>query len=103
MFWMRARGRGRRTYYYRNKSERSDQRRGLPATRTRVAQLRIQDGEHPAFEFLAPRHCQRNRRRRVASHARDDVQQMLGIVGRARATGECEIVARALALGTQLL
>src|SRR5687767_11601951 len=68
-----------------------------------MSELRIEDGEHPAFELLPARHRERHRGRRVASHAGHDIEQMLGVVRRARAARQCEIVTGALALGAKLL
>jgi len=63
-----------------------------------MPQLRIENGKHAPLELLAPRHRQRHRWSRIASHAGDDVQQVLGVVRRACATSEREIIARPLAL-----
>ena len=68
-----------------------------------MSELRIEDREHAALEFFPARHRERNGRRRIASNAGYDVQQVLGVVCRPRAAREREIVARALALGAKLL
>src|ERR1700730_1124964 len=67
-----------------------------------MAKLRVEDREHASLELLATRHCECHRWRRITSHARHDIQQMFGVIRRAGAAGECEIVARPLALGAKL-
>ena len=67
-----------------------------------MTQVRIEDRQHTSLELFAARHCQRHRGRCVALDARHDVQQMLRVVSRACSTRERQVVARTLALGTQL-
>ena len=68
-----------------------------------MTQLWIENGEHPTLELLAPRHCERHRGRRIASYTCNYVQQVLGVIRRARATRKREIVACAFALRAELL
>jgi len=67
-----------------------------------MAKIRIQDGEHASLELFAARHRQRYRWCRVALHARDDVEQVLGVVSGACSTCQSQIIARALTLRTKL-
>ena len=85
-------------------NERGRQRvrsRDKPARGTR----RIQDRHQPAFELRAVRHRQagagEQRRKAAGAHDACNLEQLIGVVGAARAGGEHEIVARALALGAQ--
>ena len=95
--------RSRSAHYNGNQRQRAYQSRRLPAARARMSELRIQNREHPAFELFPARHGQGYRRRRITPDARDDVQQMFGVVSRASATRQRQIVARSLALGAKLL
>ncbi len=68
-----------------------------------MTKLGIEDRKHASLEFLATCHCERDRRSSIASHARHDVQEMLGVIRRPFTTGKCEIVTSALTLGPKLL
>ncbi len=67
-----------------------------------AAQFGIEDREHPSLEFLAMRQRQGHRGRGMVADAGDDVEQVLGVLTRTRAEGECQVVAGPLALGAQM-
>ena len=68
-----------------------------------MSELWIENREHLALEFFPARHGECHRRRRIASYARYDVQQVLGVIRCPGAARQGEIITRTLALGAKLL